>query len=345
MNTKIAIDGIIFSLQNYGGISVYFRELIKKLNKENIQAELLLEYPLKQKIQNEIQIDKVERVARYGERFRKCRLNSKDIVFHSSYYRVPDNKKTANIVTVHDFINEKYNKGFKKAGHTLQKIQAIKSAQTIICISETTKRDLYNYVDIKSNQDVCVIYNGVSEDYKPIIKKTDKNKSFILFVGERGGYKNFELALKVIQMLPDVEIYCVGGKKLDNKELEILKEKELKRVKYLGKISNEELNQLYNNAICLIYPSQYEGFGIPVIEAMKAGCPVIASNKCEVIKEIGSQSVIRVNEDPRLMADAINELRNDKYRKSLIELGLINSKEYGWDKCHKKTIEIYNKYV
>lgn len=139
------------------------------------------------------------------QRYLNPAINSKEpFIFHSSYYRVCKNKHAINITTVHDFTYENFANGIKKKIHCLQKYQAIRNSDFIICISENTKKDLLKFLpDVDVNK-IVVIPNGISDDYfvlpqnKIIIDLPFKQNEYLLFVGARNNYKNFDLVLDVI---------------------------------------------------------------------------------------------------------------------------------------------------
>ncbi len=338
---KILLDGIIFSLQQYGGISVYFMQLLQLISKTQGEAILLLDKNLKQKIPklgNNIEI--IQQSHRLLERYRRCNALRSNIVFHSSYYRLPRPHHLSTVVTVHDFIYERFQKGPRRWIHSIQKNTAIQTAKNIICVSETTKQDLLEFIGIKPEQNIFVIHNGVSNAFQPLNLEKSLKQPFILFVGRRDGYKNFKVVRDSLNFLPKINLYCIGGGPLELKELEGLPDSILKRIKHFGFVSDKELNILYNRAVCLVYPSSYEGFGIPVIEAMRAGCPVISTN-CKAILEVGRDALTVVSElDPHAIAEAIIFTVSSN-RTNIIHKGLSVSQDYSWENTHLQTLEVY----
>lgn len=333
----LAIDGIIYTLQKHGGISVYFNELIKYINAKNIDYLLQLELPTLQDIDYNFVKAKNARIA---ERYRSCRLDKNINIFHSSYYRTPS-RKVSSVVTIHDFTYERFVTGAKLAIHSWQKNKAIREGEALICISNSTKEDLIELVGVRSHQSVHVIHNGVSDLYKPIEDVTQIVKPFILYVGERKGYKNFKLLTQSLRFIPDVEIHCVGGGIISPEELSHLPPALSNRVKHLGFLSESQLNVVYNQALCLAYPSAYEGFGIPVAEAMKAGCPVVCLNTKAVI-EVGKDALyIAEQAEPEALAQAIINTLDNNIRIEKITRGIQISQDYSWTICHQKTVEVY----
>lgn len=337
---RVTLDGIIFSLQRAGGISVYFRTLLTSLSKEKLDATLIIEEPHSQQLDVfHESISNLSRKARLFERYRSCRLPEKPSIFHSSYYRLPEKKNIPTVVTVHDFIYERYQRGPHQWVHTAQKNAAIRAAQAVICISESTKNDLLEFVGETPGQKIYVIHNGVSDIFCNLhLKPSDR--PYVLFVGQRGGYKNFHLVLKAMAFLPDIELHCVGGGSIRPVELKSVPESVARRIRHLGYVSDEELNALYNGALCLAYPSSYEGFGIPAIEAMQAGCPVVSSD-CKALVEVGRDALTIVDgSDPRAMAEAILITASSE-RASLVQKGLAVAHGYSWGSTHRQTIDVY----
>ena len=347
---KIAYDNIIFSLQKAGGISIYWTELIKRFKnkseilfyekKNNNIFRKLIFYDVK----NESALG--FKILRYLPFIKKLPEKS---IFHSSYYRISLQKDIANITTVHDFTYEYFRTGMAKYIHIWQKGFAIKKSDGIICVSENTRRDLMKFYPMIEDSKVKVIYNGVGNEFIKLENSKEflieqfeilKNKKYILYVGDRSTYKNFNIAVEVLKQLDDYMLVIVGGQKLSGFENELIDPIKNRTCHFRG-ISSEKLNILYNNAFCLLYPSSYEGFGIPVSEAMKSGCPVVSTNTSS-IPEVAGQAALLVDD---IKANSfilnIKHLENKKLRDELIYKGLEQSKKFSWDKCFSETYDFY----
>ena len=336
---SVAIDGIIFSLQRGGGISVYFRELLRVLGEHDESTTLSLEAPTRQELHVAPSIAVRIQSARRLERFRRARVPDDAALFHSSYYRRPDRAGVPTVLTVYDFIYERFRHGPARWAHVRQKHAAIRQAQVVICISEATRRDMERWVGDVPGQTVHVVHCGVGDSFRPLGLQP-QGAPFVLFVGERGGYKNFRLALQALALLPELEIHCVGGGALRSEEFDGIAASVRARVRHLGFVDEATLNECYNRAECLLYPSAYEGFGIPPLEAMRAGCPVVSID-CEAVLEVGGPALTVAQAEPEAIAAAVSLVREAGHRGGIVQRGLARAATFSWDAAHDRTRAIY----
>ncbi|CAI2299296.1 TPA: glycosyltransferase family 4 protein [Vibrio parahaemolyticus] len=326
----IVYDGIINHIQSHGGVSVLFHELNKRMK---LGESKYFTYGDGSELKN----NATKLSPRLFERYRKFNVSlSSDDIFHSTYYRLPTAKCKV-VTTVHDFTYEKYVSGLARKVHSFQKNNAIMNSDKIICVSHNTAKDLLKYCPVSESK-IEVVYNGVSEDYYPLNLNND---NYVVFVGSRAKYKNFNMTVDAVRRVRDVKIIIVGGGKLTDKESDFLDKNLAGRYEVKGFLSNSELNLIYNKALALVYPSQYEGFGIPVLEAMRASCPVIALN-CSSIPEVaGDAAILLERANAAELSEAISMLMNNKYRHEIIVAGLQNAKRFSWDNCCTETKKIY----
>lgn len=354
---KIVIDNVIYSLQKIGGISSVFYEITNRLLKEKSLDVEFVEYTdAKENFYRKmLSIESCHILNKRNKRLLFDRYSNPQLnivepyIYHSSYYRVSNDKSAINVTTVHDFTYEYYGKGLKKKVHCWQKYNAIRHSDAIVCISENTKRDLLKFhPDVDENK-LHVIYNGVSENYCIINKCEDCNlpyapNTYLVFVGSRVSYKNFELAVRGVAH--SNYNFVIVGSKLTKKEKEyVSRYLSQERYKAVGFLTNQELNVLYNNAAALVYPSSYEGFGIPVLEAQRAGCPVIAYNGSSIPEIIGDTPLLMKELSEKELLSKLNMISNTGLINQIRILGLENSKRFSWDKAYKEYEALYNSLI
>lgn len=340
----LVLDNLIYRWQHSGGISTVWYELTKRIignccNYYFIEYENSKEYNYLRKTE----VIPTEKLRTINDRLfyikKYLPLHVKEerpFVFHSSYYRNCTNKNAVNIITLHDFTYEYYRSGLSKFVHCKTKQRALKNADIIVCVSENTKKDLQKFVPEVDLNKVRIIYNGVSDSYYPMNMNTD---DFLLFVGDRIGYKNFRFAAECAAKAGMKFVIC--GKKLTEEEKKFLNTVLPGRYEDKGFVSETELNTLYNRAFALIYPSSYEGFGIPVIEAQKAGCPVLAMNNSSLPEVIGDCNMLCNSLDVHEMLDKINSLKKKAARQYIIDRGKSKAAEFSWNKTFREYKSLY----
>ena len=352
---KIIIDNIVFYLQKAGGISAVWYELISRLKRNTHLNINLVQYPnepdnlfYKNFDLSNVKIIKRSCLFKFIDRYlpTKDKAITESFIYHSTYYRYSTNPFAINITTVHDFTYEYFSKGIKKKIHSAQKRKAILNSKYIICISENTKKDLLKFIPEAATKDIRIIYNGVSDEYKVLSNEELSQTLFLpkndyfLFVGARDGYKNFDFAVTAISQT-NYDLVIVGNQ-LSNNEIENLNEKlGEKRYVYIGRISNEKLNFVYNKAFALLYPSSYEGFGIPIIEAQKSGCPVIAFNGSSITEVIGETPLLLQELSKKEFNRCISLLEDNEKRKEIIIKGQENALRFTWDKMYDEVLNLY----
>lgn len=355
---KIYLDNIIFSKSKNGGISNYWYELIQYLENNNKNETFYFDSfsGLNNFHREKILISKsnlIEVKSTGCNRILPITFKNDDkMIYHSSYYRgLTGCKNKIEVTTVYDFIHSFYSNFPNKQIHNYLKFNAIKRSKGVICISHNTYNDLNKLVPLNKNQQTAVIHVGVSDDYFPIknytieeLKFINKNKledEYLLFIGGRTNYKNFDFAVSLLNNKKNIKLAIVGGGSLNESELKLFSEGSLERVVFFPKVENNELNILFNKAKALIYPSSYEGFGIPVVEAMRAGCPVIGLNNA-TIREVAENSAILLdNLSIKEFDIKTKNLSESQWRTEIIEKGFIESKKYSWEKCSRETFEFY----
>tara|TARA_Y100000591_G_C21780257_1_gene670604 strand:- start:183 stop:1250 length:1068 start_codon:yes stop_codon:yes gene_type:complete len=354
---KILYDHQIFTNQRFGGPSRYYTELIKELIKiknepivispinNNIYLETI---PSKFKKEFFLSFQKNVLLNKLNNLISKYYFNKLNYdLYHLTYYDLCFSEKKPRVITVYDLIHEKFNKEFNF--NEFPKREIFKKVDHFFCISQNTKKDLMEYYNIDESK-ISVTYLASS------IRASKKNlksysKPFLLYVGSRKRYKNFRLLLEAYSKLDkikkDFDIICFGGGKFLKEEINYIKELSIK-IESIQQIegSDEILSNLYLNATVLIYPSKYEGFGIPILEAMSLGCPVISSNVSSLPEVYGNAALGFSPNSSDELINCINKVVFDNFqRDQLIEKGLKRKNLFSWKKCAQQTNDIYKKLI
>lgn len=342
----LCYDNLIYSLQPFGGISTYWYELTRRLLKvpdlDLHFYETGSEHCNVYRKQLNIQSAQVIRSNRAGlllERFLKLPAYPSPNLFHSSYFRVPvRNRNTRVVTTVHDFVHHLYFSGPRAWLHNGMKKAATLQSDLIITVSEHTKKDLLRFYPGLDEDKVRVVYNGVSDSFKKLDDPRPADRPYFLFMGLRDSYKNFDFAVDVVAAQRDYALYVLGPN-LTTSEQTMLEKKLPGRYKAFRAVDESTLNELYNAAFCLLYPSEYEGFGIPILEAMRAGCPFLALNRSAIPEVAGAAGVLLEAADLELAKNAIDQIHDQ--RRELIRKGFNQAARFSWDRCFSQTHQLY----
>lgn len=346
----IFYDNLIFSLQKAGGISVVWQQLIKNVINENIHDIKFIEYDnaFNNIFRREILLDRclltnnIPKFNKFITQFVHPKIKwDMPFIFHSSYFRTCDNPNAVNVTTVHDFIYEQGHPTLKQKVRIKLNYSAIRNSDAIVCISENTKKDLFKYLPDIDPSKVHVIYNGVSEDYYPLERiPYQEYTSHVLFVGGRQGYKNFDFAVRALENTNYKLLIC--GAPLTNKEKELLNRYIPNRYDVVKYPSNNELNKIYNSVYCLVYPSSYEGFGLPVLEAQKAGCPVIALSASSIPEIVGNCSLLMPILKESCLIKLLIKIKDPEIRTNVIDSGFESANRFSWRKMAEEYLNLYN---
>lgn len=348
---RIVLDNIIFSIQKAGGISGAWAMLINEfLKRPELDCFFIEREDVHQNIfRNNIDIP-ASRILTHShlpliaDRYMPVRMREDAyFIFHSSYYRYSPVSYAKNVVTLHDFIYEQTacHSFVAKAVHRLQKTKALSNASVIVPVSHTTQEELSDRLpDIKKktsvipNAAICRPDNALSASNR------SGQDRYILYVGSRTAYKNFYNAACAasISDMPMV----IAGAPLSDKERQTLNDI-TPQLRYceIPNPTQEELSRLYTDAFCLLYPSSFEGFGIPILEAQAHGCPVIISNCKACMETAGAGAIISTSVDADALAGQINLLRRNDVRDNVILRGIANESRFSWKSIADAYIKIY----
>lgn len=366
---RVIYDPYIFLYLKHGGISRYYAELISRTRtRADIQQTFSLIYtdnevaansglskiyfPLRKiNFKGAYRIHNLLCQVQMRGFYRKIQKGGYDI-YHPSYYDdkileyLPSNKFL--IVTVHDMIHEKFPNYFIGDETAQRKKQLLDRANLVITVSENTRQDvLSHYVDFDKNKvKVIPLSSSLNPNgnVKPKLKAIEK--PYFLFVGDRARYKNFNTLLEAFKAAFDsqknINLVCAGGGKFLAEEKLILRQLNLPERVTQTEFTDSELVWLYQNAIAFVFPSQYEGFGLPILEAFRCGCPVISSNGGS-LPEIGiNTALFYESNSSKELTESLKLIYKDKdLRMELVRKGVERSKAFSWDKTINLTIELY----
>ncbi|PIU03177.1 hypothetical protein COT44_04765 [Candidatus Shapirobacteria bacterium CG08_land_8_20_14_0_20_39_18] len=273
-------------------------------------------------------------------------------LFHTSDWLEPP-AKCPKVTTIHDLTVLKYPETFvPRGGHDIvanqkRKLDLVKKeSKIIIAVSENTKKDIVELLGIPESR-IKVIYEAADEIYNPstplkvnkIKKKYGIEGKYILAVGTREPRKNLARVIEAHSRLTrsNLVTLVIAGKYGWGSEKSNIKDKKLK---ILGFVLKEDLALLYSGAECFVYPPLYEGFGLPVLEAMASGCPVVTSNVSS-LAEIAGKAAILVN--PENVEEIVQGIEKAiKNKEEMTKKGLIRAKEFSWEKTARETLKIYD---
>lgn len=264
------------------------------------------------------------------------------------------------VVTIHDLIFLRHPEYYTPIDTYIYKrkfLSTCKEADLIIAISECTKKDILSFSDYPEDK-IKVIYQSCGLKFKETVdfyrkdllkRKYNLPNRFILYVGSIEERKNLLLPVKALEYLPqDISLVAVGKQTTYTLKVEkYIKSKNLtNRVKFLYNITTEELPAIYQQAECFVYPSRYEGFGIPIVEAIQSGLPVVAC-KGSCLEEAGGESCLYVDPDDVIsMANAISSLLiGSENRNECIENSQKYIKRFENNDVAHQVLEVYDKIL
>lgn len=366
---KIVFDHQIFCQQSYGGISRYFIRLSQGLLALNEDIEVVAPIhrnrylkELPDSLVNGVELKrfppKTSRLALLLNHYLSI-LKFQNLavdVLHETYYSAksvcPQN--TGRVITVYDMIHEKYSSNFLPNDPAIKfKQSSIDRADHVICISQSTKNDLCALFDVPTDK-ISVVHLGFDKfQISPSKHESIRciSRPFLLYVGSRGGYKNFESLLKAVALNPSLkntfDVVAFGGGEFTADEQFLISRLgfSLKSVRQVGG-GDEVLGLLYRNASAFVYPSLYEGFGLPPLEAMAHDCPVVTSNSSSMPEVVGNAGAYF---DPLIIEEQSQAIEkvvfDNNYRDSLIHSGRKRLPLFSWERCALETQAVYKKVL
>jgi glycosyltransferase involved in cell wall biosynthesis len=363
---RVLYDYQAFSRQFYGGVSRYFVELARLLSRRNdteieILAPLYLNHYLRELDPGIVSGHQLRHVPKAAGRIinlynraitRHRAARYRPDIFHETYYSrqsIPLRRHQARVITVYDMIHERFPEYFPAwDGTAAAKQQAVTRADRVICISETTRRDLLEISNVAPGK-VSVVHLGFdSPQTLNIVAEPIIDGPYLLHVGIRSGYKNFRRLLEAYAGEPELHksfrLVCFGGGRFSHAEEQQRIRLGLAddRLVWIGG-SDSVLMQLYRHATAFVYPSLYEGFGIPPLEAMAHDCPVICSTGGSISEVVGDAGEFFDPGNPAAIAQAIMNVTGSQARAAeLRTLGKRRITRFTWEQCARDTYAVYS---
>jgi glycosyltransferase involved in cell wall biosynthesis len=367
---KLLIDPQIFNDQKFGGISRYYTEIYYQIKKQNLShIELPIFYSenihLNEKNLINNKLNNLEKFCLNYNIFKRKiirKLKRKNLIqtkkellehnfdvlipsYYNTYFLGFIAKKPF-VLTVYDMIHEIFPSFFSDSQQIIEnKKTLLYKATKVIAISNSTKHDILKfYPDIDQNK-IHVVYLCDSKMTNNI-KPKSLPKKYILFVGNREHYKNFIFFAKSVEDILNkneaLVVLCAGGSAFYKEEIDLFNSMgHLNRFIHY-RFNDNELAQIYENALCFVFPSIYEGFGIPVLEAMSNRCPCILANHSSFPEVAGDAGIyFELNNQADLAQKIIKTIENKEFRQIMIEKGLANIKKFSWEKVARECFKVY----
>ncbi|MFC4165281.1 glycosyltransferase family 4 protein [Epilithonimonas zeae] len=371
---KILLDPQIFSQQTYGGISRYYTEIFSELEKkDDLEVVLPIYYTdnfylktsnllSKNKIlvsfYNLLSFFKISTKTLRKKKSEKslkqvCRNNNYDVfipTYYNPYFLDLIGEKPF-VLTVYDMIHELFPQYFSDDPYRVieNKKKLIYKATRIIAVSHNTKKDILKiFPNIDANK-IHVIHHGSSIKIKEY-GKVNLPKNYVLYVGSRADYKNFRFLVSAIKPIlkenPDLVLLAAGGGEFKDDEINYIEDKGLSQQIKQKNFEEDQLGHFYKNAKFFVFPSQYEGFGIPVLESMACGCPIILSNNASFPEVAGDAGIYFDSTSEEDLRSQIRMLLDDDNLRTLFsEKGLEQVKKFDWKVAAEQCLEVYRQAV
>ena len=356
---RLAVDEQIFAIQAYGGISRYFTELLRQFVRHvPTQVELL---PMNAPIVNRYLLDDPElsharevseahnewtALARY---FALPRKHPACDIVHNTFYLphgLASTRGAKRIVTVYDMIPELLPQTRRRLDFLTLKRRYVQTADHVICISESTRQDLYRvYGDI--TPPVTVVHLGVDRRFHPDAARLRQlPDQYVLMVGNRTQYKDGDVLIKAFARIahdhPDLSLVCVGGGGWSRSEAELLTRLEIADRCSQVDLDDTLMPSAYTHAAAFVFPSRFEGFGLPALEAMACGTPTILTNSTSLPEVGGDAAAYFQPGDVEALGAALTKVLTDHdFSRRLRLSGIQRASEFTWQRTAEQTADVY----
>jgi glycosyltransferase involved in cell wall biosynthesis len=353
------MDEQIFAIQRYGGISRLFYELAKQFTTtRELDVEML---PISAPIVNQYVLDNrdlsialrthaaknsISALATYFSH--RTDVRGAEIVHNTFYlpHGLTGGKGAKRVVTIHDMIPELLPKTRRRLDLLTMKRRYVQQADHIICVSAATRGDLVRlYPEITAP--ISVVHHGVDPVFTPNIPKwSDLPERYILFVGNRGQYKDADILLKAFvtfsQEFTGITLLFVGGGKFTSKESKLMQNLGITGQVSQRSLPDAEISSAYCNALFTVFPSRFEGFGLPALESMASGTATILANATSLPEVGGNAALYFESGNVADLAETMHTLATgEDLRTQLANAGILQANGFSWAKCAAETAAVY----
>jgi glycosyltransferase involved in cell wall biosynthesis len=358
---SVLMDHQAFVMQAHGGVSRIFAEIARHFPKEDLDLTVFggahvneyLQVLQREKAANTVGVRIPHRIGK--QRLLMpcdkillslfCAAHRPDLIHYTYFHRTqPRRRSVREIMTVHDMTYELFPEYFHPDDPTPgRKRQMAEEVDGIICISENTKKDLLRFCDVPEER-VRVIPHGNPMEGVKARRPQRERPPFFLFVGRRLGYKNFTVLLDALAsavLCAGCEVVAFGGGPFTENEQRDIQSRGLGGCIFQMSGPDEILSGLYETAQALVYPSRYEGFGLPPLEAMSRGCPVIVSQGSSLPEVVGDAGLYFNPDDADQLRQQMESLCTPSGRSRWVDKGLAQAKLFSWTRCARATADFY----
>jgi glycosyltransferase involved in cell wall biosynthesis len=361
---RIIYDGYIYSIQQKGGINRYFANIISRLPED--WQPIITTVPnrdLESFEHRNLDVLRYDPLPLRPTRIfyglnkyyhRAVTASRRPDLAHPTYYNLLTEQKLESysypfVITVWDMLHEKFLYKVESQRHIPEvKRKAILAASAILCISENTKKDLLEYYPDLAEEKITVTY--LASDIRPDLSKGTEpvpEYPYFLYVGTRSNYKNFDGLLTAFQRLserhPEFRLCVVGPSFTEEEERQFTDTNIKGKIIHYGHVDDGQLVRLYQRCAAFVYPSLYEGFGIPPLEAMECGAIVIAANRSSLPEVVEDAGLLFDPDDSHSLTECLFSIVEERIdRADLIRRGHIQSQKFSWDRTAEQTVRVYN---
>ncbi len=357
---RLALDEQIFAIQAFGGISRMHTEITRQfvtrpeldVSVLPLSASIINRYVLDDPVLSEALDVKRARNAwtALGRYFAQVKAHPKADIINSTFYLphgLAPTRGAKRFVTVHDMIPEFLPKTRRRLDLLTLKERYVRKADHIICVSHSTKSDLIRmYPDIQAP--ISVVHLGVDPLFTPYSEPLqDLPKDYLLYVGNRGQYKDaqvlFSAFAEIYADFPELHLVCIGGGAFTKEETARFAELGIADRVRQDVLSDQRMSAAYAHSRAFVFPSRYEGFGLPALESMASGAPTILANSTS-LPEVGGDGAIYFEVgDPRDLSEKLRFVLSDAdQRGALVARGIARAAEFTWFRSAQETAAVYS---